>query len=94
MGLECVEIDIQMDVKNKIKQLEKEEYELSVEFMRVDDEYMMKRLDRIRKRDRSRESKEEVRRLWTERNSLEDRLVALDDCIAEMKLLTCADEYV
>ena len=81
-----------MDVKNKIKQLEEEETELSVELMRVDDEYMTKKCDRIRKRDKSLESKEEVRRLWTERNSLLDRIFALDDCIAEMKLLTCADE--
>ena len=81
-----------MDVKNKIKQLEEEVNEMCQEFMRVDDEYMTKRLDRIRNRDKSRESKEEVRRLWTERNNVADRMFALDDCISEMKLLTCADE--
>ena len=81
-----------MDVKNKIKQLEEEEYEIGMEFIWIDDEYMTKKLDRIRKRDKSGESKEEVCRLWTERNSLVDRLFALEDCIYEMKLLTCADE--
>ena len=81
-----------MDVKNTIKQLEQELSEMSLEFVWLDDEYMTKKLDRIRKRDKSREGKEEVRRLWTERNHLEDRLFALDDCITEMKLLTCADE--
>ena len=78
-------------LKSKIKELTEEEDSLWLDWIRTDDQHLTKKLDMITKKDKSQKSKEELRRLSKERNDLEDRLFALEDCIAELTL-KCSEE--